>query len=714
MKGSPMSQPMKNSMQAFIKNLRYLAVFALLLSTVAVPAQDKVSKPGQYAGYSREIFDGWVRSSQYVAVRDGTRLAVDLYRPAVNGQVTSNRYPVIWSQTQYRRASIDKDGKVTLSAETYYAPRLENGSYPPGSASGIANLTRYGYVVAIVDARGTGASFGWRQGMYDRSEALDGYDITEWLAVQPWSDGNVGMFGCSYLGGIQDAIAATKPPHLKAIFPGCADPDNFNLGNLGGIQGGAHKPPPGDPFWVQDFEFTLPVDGDNDKKLLAEATAEHQKNVIEGKVWASMPYRDSVSSVASAPGMRPFGQAWLNTSAYTYFKETNQADMAIYGWDNWQDAGRGGALVRLWNLNRHGKLYIGPWGHCQINGALNGRLVSFDMIAEHHRFFDRWLKGIDNGIANEPPIYYVTVNAPADEEWRFTPQWPVPGEKRVDYYMYAGENTEAGRGALQTSAPQAAQAKDEYTAAYDVTNKTIDEKGLTYTSAPFTADTEITGDPVVHLWVSSTTTDADIFVYLEDVDPSGNSTVVSDERLRASLRALSDPPYDNGGRAWHRSYLQDAQQLVPNFPVELVLNLLPLSRVFPAGHRLRLAIDCAAPGADFLKPALAYQVSIWRDAAHKSYVSVPFHVRPYAFHGTAKVQIAGVDYAGPADLYVSARAAYLNFGEKWLQWNSMRKPGSEQDRRRYSGASGTLWLTTRQETAKAASHGISFQGSAIY
>ena len=236
------------------------------------------------------------------------------------------------------------------------------------------------------------------------------------------------------------------------------------------------------------------------------------------------------------------------------------------------------------------------------------------------------------------------------------------GEKREDYYLGASEEAGALHGALREQAPTVASAKDNYIAAYDVTATNIDEKGLTYTTAPFSTDAEITGHPLLHLWVSSSVTDADLFVYLEDVDASGNTTVISNDRLRASLRSVNNPPFDNGGVPWHRAYAQDVQKLIPGAPVEMVFGLLPVSRVFLAGHCTRLTITCAAPGAEFLKPSPAYQVSIWRDAAHKSSLTLPFHVRPYAFQGTAKLQTAGFEYNGPAALYLGSQAAYLNLG----------------------------------------------------
>src|SRR5512138_363136 len=165
---------------------RYLA--ATIVSVLLVPrafAAEKVSRPGVYTGYSEARYDGWVKSSQYVTVKDGTRLAVDIFRPAQNGAVAPGRFPVIWTHTPYRRASLRPDGKPASALDSW----------------GLIDLVKYGYVLAAVDTRGRGASFGARRGFQDRTEAQDAYDMTEWFAAQPWSDGNIGVMGCSYMGG---------------------------------------------------------------------------------------------------------------------------------------------------------------------------------------------------------------------------------------------------------------------------------------------------------------------------------------------------------------------------------------------------------------------------------------------------------------------------------------------------------------------------------
>lgn len=184
-------------------------VLSLALITSAVPtgihATERISSPGKYAGYSEARFDGYQQTSQYVAVRDGTKLAVDIIRPALHGRVTEEKLPVLWMHTPYNRR-ITGTG---LTGENY-----------PGKAM---QLVKYGYVVAIVDFRGLYASFG-RNKAFNRGEWLDSarfdaYDITEWLAKQSWSTGKIGMWGCSATGGSQMQALSTAPPQSQGDLP---------------------------------------------------------------------------------------------------------------------------------------------------------------------------------------------------------------------------------------------------------------------------------------------------------------------------------------------------------------------------------------------------------------------------------------------------------------------------------------------------------------
>jgi hypothetical protein len=151
-----------------------------------------------------------------------------------------------------------------------------------------------------------------------------------------------------------------------------------------------------------------------------------------------------------------------------------------------------------------------------------------------------------------------------------------------------------------------------------------DEKGLTYTTPPLTEDLEITGHPVAHLWISSTATDGNFFVYLEEVDPEGVSQYVTEGAMKASHRALHEPYYDKMGLPFHRSHAEDVVELTPGEPVELIFDLQPTSNVFNAGNLMRVTIVCAdkdnALTEELSPPPM---VTLYRNSKRASYIILP-------------------------------------------------------------------------------------------
>ena len=202
-----------------------LCIFILSCMSNNSSTADRISRPGEYAGFSDVIYDNeYEITSQYVRVSDGTKLAMDLYRPRdkETGKVIDSPLPVIWMHTPYNRRQV---GNNALTVETY-----------PGTA---ARLIKYGYVVATVDFRGLYASYGhneaFNRGEWMTAARRDAYDVTEWLAEQPWSNGNIGMWGCSATGGSQMQAATTAPPHLKAVFPMSCEYDVYPFRVPGGM-----------------------------------------------------------------------------------------------------------------------------------------------------------------------------------------------------------------------------------------------------------------------------------------------------------------------------------------------------------------------------------------------------------------------------------------------------------------------------------------------
>jgi hypothetical protein len=597
--------------------LGLVLTLSLVLTAPSALAQGqaKISKLGQYSGYSELRYVEWVRTSQYVAVRDGTRLAVDIFRPAQNGQPVDEKLPVIWVHHRYHRADLS-DGKLYTVLDQQ--PWLKT-------------VLQHGYIVAAVDARGSGASFGTRHGELTPEEALDAYDITEWFAAQPWCDGSVGMFGLSYQGAAQLMAASTAPPHLKAIFPEKASVDIYEMAYPGGVF--HHDFAVGWSGNIKRLDrggTVAPTDDDSTRSLLNQALAQHQSNVDVLALVAALPYRNSrfIST-----DLRPYMQWGVSN----HISEINQSHVAVYLLAGWYDAFVRDDLLTFGNLQTPRKLVIGPWSHTDSHGL--------DLAAEHLRWYDYWLKGIDNGVMSEPPIYYYTMGATPGQEWRAAQSLPLPNEQRTRYYLQAGPSSSVksvNDGLLDTHLVSDVTGQDSYTVDYTTTSGNgtrwtnayggpfhyrdmtpNDQKGLTYTSPPLPVDVEVTGHPLLHLWISCTAKNVDVFAYLEEVEANGRSYYITEGVLRASHRAVSTPLFNYMGLPYHRSFREDVADL-PAEPVELVFDLLPTSNIFDAGHRIRLTITCADKD-NALTPMLSPPpvLNVYRNATHASYLDLP-------------------------------------------------------------------------------------------
>ncbi len=591
-------------------------------STVSVPTvtaaslptntpEERLSQPGNYEGYSQPLYHQRSSSSQYIPMRDGTKLAALILRPAQDGKTVTTPLPVIWTHNRYHREGIF------------------NWHY-------LQTVLKYGYVIVSVDVRGTGASFGTYRDLFSPEETRDAYDITEWLAVQPWSDGNIGMFGRSYLGITQFMAASTAPPHLKAIFPEMSEFDRYSFIYPGGVFHDDFFRQWGNMINRLDADGSA-VDEDLDRIMLQEALKEHAGNMDVFDAYAHLPYRDSVSALT---GMQPY----ITNNPANYLKEIRSSGIPVYHWAGWYDMFPKHALLWYSNLTNPQKIVIGPWAHPQL-GYL-------DLAIEEVRWYDYWLKGIDNGVMSEAPIYYYTMGEGKNSGWHSAWQWPLPNQKLTNYYFdgtKSGSVDSVNDGSLSLDLPVTTTGVDEYlvdysttsgtatrwTAGYDVMSPVYpntmmfnDEKGLTYTTPPLPAEVEVTGHPVVHLWVTSSAKDGDFFVYLEDISAARYSKFVTEGNLRASHRAISTAPYENLGLPYHRSYAEDIADL-PDQPVELVFDLLPTSYVFAAGHRIRVTITCADKDTA-LTPQLdpPPTVHLYREADHASYIVLPIIPNP--------------------------------------------------------------------------------------
>lgn len=567
---------------------------ALAALCVAVPAAQARAEGalvaasfGHYAPAAS--YDEILSSSHYVRMRDGVRLAVRIDRPGRGGKPVEGRFPVIWHHT------------LSISQQT------ADGA--GGRVSGyrrVQELVRYGYVVVQVARRGNGQSLGAMRGYHDRNEAQDAFDMVDWLANQPWSDGKVGVYGCSNTGDAAMHVLTMRPPALKAVWAGCFSWNKYDAFRRGGIfaQWGT-----GPTRTVAQDMAVSPVDGDESKTLLALAAQEHQQSTHLFDMWRQLPYRDSFSPAVGS-------RFWAEGSISSYAQQMRLADVPVYIQGGWFDELRDQGVIAQLNLPGS-RLLIGPWKHCNND--------DFELLQEMHRFFDRTLKGIDTGLEAQAPIHYFTMNAPAGQEWRASAVWPVAGARGRTYHL--------AKGALSLATPKPtsvtftadfAVACPDAGSGSQVQPCHVEGAGPAFATPALARDTEVTGDAQVKLWVRLNGPDANVFAYLEDVAPDGTVQVVTEGRLKASLRKTDKAPWKlPAGVPWHRGYAEDASPVPAGQAVELDFAMMPTSWIFRKGHRIQVSVTGADHRERVRSPETPPTITVLGGPGQDSQVSLP-------------------------------------------------------------------------------------------
>ena len=625
-----------------------ILVIALFFIYKGIVGKGKVSEFGKYQGYSEAIYDGNKRISDYLPLSDGRRLAYDLILPTKKGVPASEPLPALFKYTPYMRTFkiFDKDGKNLLTFFMdlkWYEKAMLRVRYWLSDQGHLmdslmrtrwlGNMVRHGYAVIIVERPGTGASFGMaRQSM----EAIAGEEneILNWIASQPWCNGNIGMYGDSQQAWCQFAAAGTGNSHLKAIFPASAQLDLYEaLQFPGGVYNKAFN-----SFYDRIVPYldnlVTPVDSDKDGTLLAQARQERrgaEQRVSDDAV--QYPFRDSVL---------PDGRfLWKVLAVYPFLERVNNSGIPVYMTTGWYDIFLGDMFLWYDNLSVPKRLTVRPLDH----SGMDATQFDLDYGAEAQRWFDRWLKGIDNGIMEEPPIHYYVMGVPKKEAWQTSNQWPPAEQKLTRFHLDKGKTgsiASVNDGFLTTESATAPDAFDVYAVDYTTTSgeksrwvaieeehdypdmRANDEKALTYTTSPLETDVEVTGHPVVHLWISSDAPDLDVFVYLEEVDRKGKSTYITEGTLRASHRKLSKAPFNNLGLPYRSHYQSDLAPIPAGEPVELAFSLLPTSYQFPKGSRIRITVVCA-DADNFDTPVIdpAPKLQLLRGMNHPSFIQLP-------------------------------------------------------------------------------------------
>lgn len=644
---------MKRPIQRRIILLPLAAVLLLMVLFVVFQRKDRqkvISEFGKYQGYSDSVYDGSQRTSDYLTLSDGTRLAYDLIIPTRKGIPADKPLPVLFKYTPYGRAwtIFDKNGKflignfvgwptrAMLRVRYWLAGKRGRILDPLFRDRWLGKVIKHGYIVVSVDRPGTGASFSSPTPGSMETAARFESEIIDWIAAQPWSDGNVGMYGDSQQAMVQFAAASAGNPHLKAILPAASDIEIYqSVEYPGGVFNKAFAALYKSAVPLLD-NLATPVESDSDGILLTQARKSRKnklrvQSIVE--VARRCPYQDSLSSDGISP--------WQTMDLYPFIDRINHSHTAVYMTVGWYDIFTADMFYWYNNLNVPKRLTVRPTDHSQVCADR----ADLDYGVEALRWFDYWLKGIDNGIMDEPPIHYYIQDGPNKGLWQTSDQWPLASQKLTAYYFGPGKSgtvASVNDGSLVMNPPTVSVASDVYKVDYTTTTGTKsrwgaveeahsypdlcahDAKALTYTTRLLESDVEVTGHPVVHLWLTSATPDLDTFVYLEEIDGSGKSTYITEGNLRASHRKLSRAPFNNLGLPYQSHLQADHEPIPAGEPFELTFSLLPTSYRFHVGTHIRITV-AFADADNFDTPALnpAPSLQLLRDINHPSYIEIP-------------------------------------------------------------------------------------------
>ncbi|MBN8991317.1 MAG: CocE/NonD family hydrolase [Rhizobiales bacterium] len=596
-----------------------------------------VLPPSQYICKRPPAGDVPVPKSFYLKMKDGCRLAVDLYLPG--SSPSDGPWPTILVQTPYyRRFAVDPSaGRVEAS---------------PNVAKYRDLFVPRGYALVVVDVRGTGASFGTRDIFRSPKERGDACEIVEWIITQDWSNGAIGATGISYLGAASDFLASTSHPAVKAIAPLFSVwdtyldnyyPGGILLTNLADVYDRMMAGLDQDKrHFLKDFVYysdpsfrgPQPVDEDHDGSQCAAAIREHDGNFRMPDLMREMEYR-------SDPLRDGTGYSSDSISPSTYW-EGIRKDVAIYSVSGWMDGAgyANGAISRFLTLPNENKfLLLGPWDHgARINCSRwrADELPEFNIFAEILRFFDEHLGGRDTGLAAEKPVHYFSVH---EEKWRSADTWPPYEASRT---LFLGKDKELGASAGSAGADHhqvnfasgtGKFTRHERIAAIDSREYYTDWNGrdrsmLNYTSAELPRDGELTGHCLVNLWITAPSPDFAIHAYLSEVLPDGETFYVTEGSLRAIHRSETPPPRNYQTPAvFHPCTRSQASNVAPGQPHLFRFSLLPISWTFLARSRIRLSLEGA--DADHFQriPATgALGIEVLRGGGNASHIMLPLRM----------------------------------------------------------------------------------------
>jgi putative CocE/NonD family hydrolase len=597
--------------------MRRIARAVFLLGLTLVPGSGSAADNAPRVRFPRDVpprNDIHVENLVPVRMRDGVTLYADVYRPASEG-----RYPVIVSRTPYSTERFP----TAYDAAVYFSQR--------------------GYVYVFQDIRGRHESEGRWEPFFD--DENDGYDTVEWAAKQPWSNGKVAMQGGSYLGQNQWRAAQAAPPSLVTIFPMVSSTSLYH--DWITLNGG----------WRLSFNFGWgPV---RQESRIMQNPGPHTVSGVRAIHYDQVQFHLPLKTMQQLVGRHArFYDDWLAHPDYdSYWKPLNAEELfekiqiPVHTLGGWFDIFSQGTLRGYVGMSQKGgsaearrlsNIVIGPWGHgpTQKFGALDfGPEANVDANVVQLRWYDYFLKGIDNGLAAEPPVKLFVMGR---NEWVYEREYPLARTQYKPLYFASagGANGARGDGRLTWDKPAGASPPDRFrydpddpvpslggnnccgtpTPAGPMDQRPIEGRRdvLLYTSEVLQDEVEVTGPVKVVLFAASDAIDTDFVAKLVDVYPDGSSYNMAEGILRARYRdSLSRPA-----------------PLKPGQVYRLEIDLVGTSVAFQKGHRIRVHVTSSHfpqfdrnpnTGAVFgtTTEVKVAQQTVYHDAERPSHVLLP-------------------------------------------------------------------------------------------
>lgn len=542
---------------------------------------------------------GTLLSSHFVSASDGAKLCCHVARPS--GQPNQAEFPVAVCFDRYhirgnygldyRKIELNDRGDIILP---------ETVATDEGFATLplLQSLIHAGFIVVIVDCRGSGASIGESAGIFSEREYEDTTEVLSWIHDQPWCNGQIGTFGRSYRGITQYLAAANETADIGCICPEMALFDLYDYVWRGGIFWGAAL-----ETWcriVTALGVEQPIAGSpNDRNCDDYSEERERRRGLRDLATAirDLPFRDSRSELTR-------GLLYEDWTPCRFLEAINKSDVPCLQVSGWYDMWTLDALLWFENLTVPQILIIGPWCHC------GGQLEAGQLLKS-------WL--VRCLINRAPPpkgtkrIIYRTINADdTAKSWHMSPSWPPNNTSNELFFIHpSGEEAlELRRGEpVSASGFQTLQSDLSATSGPNSRWANLNGKdfgykdratagGIVFTSAPLVRSLEMTGNPCLNLWIETADQNLALFVYLENLTASGFTQYVTEGALRLSHRREATPPFNRFDLPW-RSGDSTSISETPGHPFLVSIDLIPISFLYKAGDRIQVRVTCAdADNAD--------------------------------------------------------------------------------------------------------------------